>query len=74
MNWVEALKKFNAGKKEWCVPKKGSREHAEVMSIMQGNTVYTNTRQEQARIQARVKTERAPVRNKPCKTCAKLSS
>jgi hypothetical protein len=47
MKWMEALKKFNAGKGEWCVPKKGTREHAEVISIMQGNTVYTSTRQEQ---------------------------
>jgi hypothetical protein len=34
MKWMEALKKFNAGKGEWCVPKKGTREHVEVRSIM----------------------------------------
>ena len=64
MKWMEALKKFNAGKGEWCVPKKGTLEHAEVISIMQGNTVYANTRQEQKRIQERAKTDRAPVRIK----------
>ncbi len=64
MKWMEALKKFNAGKGEWCVPKKGTREHAEVISIMQGNTVYTSTQQEQKRIQERAKTDRAPVRIK----------
>ena len=64
MKWMEALKKFKAGKGEWCVPKKGTREHAEVISIMQGNTVYTSTRQEQKRIQERAKTDRAPVRIK----------
>ena len=49
MKWIEALKKFNARKGEWCVPKKGTREHKEVLSIMQGATVSTNTRSEQAK-------------------------
>ena len=49
MKWIEALKKFNAGKGEWCVPRKGTREHKEVLSIMQGATLYTNTRSEKAR-------------------------
>ena len=62
MKWMEALKKFNAGKGEWCVPKKGTREHKEVMSIMNGKTLYTGTRQEQTRIKERAKTNRAPVR------------
>ncbi len=64
MKWMEVLKKFNAGNGEWCVPKKGTREHDEVISIMQGNTVYTSTRQEQKRIQERTKTDREPVRIK----------
>jgi hypothetical protein len=34
MKWVEALKKFNSGKGEWCVPRKGTQEYDEVMSIM----------------------------------------
>ena len=46
MKWSEALKKFNAGKGEWCVPKKGTQEHKEVLSIVQGATVYPNTRSE----------------------------
>ena len=49
MKWIEALKKFHAGKGEWCIPRTGTREHKEVMSIMQGATLYTNTRSEQAR-------------------------
>ena len=49
MKWVEALKKFNDGKGAWCIPRKGSREHKEVLSIMQGATLYTNTRSEKAR-------------------------
>jgi hypothetical protein len=36
MKWIEVLKKFNEGKGELCVPKKGKREHKEVLSIMQG--------------------------------------
>jgi hypothetical protein len=34
MRWVDALKVFNQGKSSWCIPKKGSKEHAEVMEIM----------------------------------------
>ena len=33
------------------LPRKGTREHKEVMSIIQGSTLYTNTRSEQARRQ-----------------------
>jgi len=33
MKWVDALKVYNTGK-SWCVPRKGSPEHAEVMKIM----------------------------------------
>ena len=62
MKWMETLKKFNAGKGEWCVPKKGTREHKEVMSIMNGSTLYIGTRQEQKRIKERAKPNRAPVR------------
>jgi hypothetical protein len=62
MKWIEVLKKFNAGKGEWCVPRKGTREHKEVLSIMQGATVYTNTRSEQARRGKRAETDPAPLR------------
>ena len=62
MKWIEALKKFNAGKGEWCVPRKGTREHKEVLSIMQGATVYTNTRSEQTRRKQRAETDPAPLR------------
>ena len=37
MKWIEALKKYNASKGKWNIPKKGTREHGEVMSIMKGN-------------------------------------
>jgi hypothetical protein len=29
MKWIEVLKKFNSGKGEWCIPRKGSRDHKE---------------------------------------------
>ena len=32
--WILALKKWNSGKSKWCVPKKGTPEHAEVRKIM----------------------------------------
>ena len=34
MKWIEALKKYNQGKEEWCIPKKGSNEYNQVMNIM----------------------------------------
>jgi hypothetical protein len=44
MKWVEDLKKFNAGKEPWCIPRKGTREYKEVLSIMTGgNLVYKHT-------------------------------
>ena len=37
MKWVEALKIWNQKKGgPWCVPRKGSEEHAEVMKIVRG--------------------------------------
>jgi hypothetical protein len=36
MKWIEALKHYNAGKKMYCIPKKGTPEHAEVLAIMGG--------------------------------------
>jgi hypothetical protein len=37
MKWVEALKVWNAAKGgSWCVPRKGSEDHAAVMKIMGG--------------------------------------
>jgi hypothetical protein len=32
--WISALKEYNEKKGMWCLPKKGSAEHAEVMKIM----------------------------------------
>lgn len=34
MSWVSGLKEWNAGKGTWCIPKKGTKEHAEVMEII----------------------------------------
>jgi hypothetical protein len=37
MNWIEALKKWNSQDNKsgnWCVPKKGSADHAKVKSYM----------------------------------------
>ena len=36
--WVSALKKWNEGKSKWCVPRKGSASHKEVMNIMAGKS------------------------------------
>jgi hypothetical protein len=34
--WVEALKVFNEGKTEWCIPRKGSKEIEEIRKFMNG--------------------------------------
>jgi tRNA1(Val) A37 N6-methylase TrmN6 len=42
MTWIEALKEWNArhgGK--WCIPKKGSKEHSEVLAIQHENAPTT---------------------------------
>lgn len=36
MKWTDALKIWNEGKGTWCVPKKGTDAHAEVMKIVNG--------------------------------------
>lgn len=36
--WIVALKKWNEGKSKWCVPRKGSSGHKEVMDIVAGKT------------------------------------
>jgi hypothetical protein len=36
MNWIQALKAFNQGKTEFCIPKKGSKEYDQVRGIMKG--------------------------------------
>lgn len=34
MSWVSALKEWNSGKGTWCIPKKGTQGHTEVMAII----------------------------------------
>jgi hypothetical protein len=33
-SWIESLKKWNEGKGTWCIPRRGSPGHAEVLKIM----------------------------------------
>lgn len=33
--YTDALKKFNAGKPAWCMPRKGTELHAEVLSLIE---------------------------------------
>lgn len=40
--WITALKFFNKDKKEWCVPKKGTKGYDKTMKIMNSSKVnYT---------------------------------
>jgi len=36
--WIVALKRWNEGKDKWCVPRKGSSGHKEVMDLVAGKT------------------------------------
>ena len=31
--WIQALQEYNKGKNKWCVVKRGTPEHAEVIKI-----------------------------------------
>lgn len=41
MSWVSALKEWNSGKETWCIPKKGTDAHAEVLAIIQRRKAQT---------------------------------
>ena len=34
MKWTEALKQWNSGKDKWCIPRRGTPGHAQVMKLM----------------------------------------
>lgn len=36
MKWTDALKIWNEGKGTWCIPRKGTEAHSEVMKIVNG--------------------------------------
>lgn len=47
--WIQALTEYNSKHKHWCVPKKGSKEHQQVMRIMnkkKADTVMRRVEQE----------------------------
>lgn len=39
MTYIDALKLYNAGQKQWCNPRKGTQQHALVMKIMKEGAV-----------------------------------
>lgn len=42
MKWLEALKIFNKGSPEWCVPKKGTKLYDKVVKIMNSDNNMSN--------------------------------
>ena len=38
-NRISALKIFNEGKSDWCIPKIGGKEYEEIEKIMNGETI-----------------------------------
>lgn len=43
MKWIDALAEFNSHREAWCVPRKGTPEHAEVIRIMGGTATAKAT-------------------------------
>jgi hypothetical protein len=43
MKWQDALRKWNAGQPSWCIPRRGSKGHKEVLSMMKGNNAVART-------------------------------
>ena len=37
MTWMQALREHNRGKGQWCMPRRGSAEHAHVRALMRGS-------------------------------------
>jgi hypothetical protein len=37
MTWMKALREHNRGKGQWCMPRRGSAEHAHVRALMRGS-------------------------------------
>ena len=40
MSWLDALKVFNAGGNNWCIPRKGTAEYDQVKAIMHGTAIH----------------------------------
>jgi hypothetical protein len=57
--YAEALKKWNEGKSKWCMPKKGSAEHAQVLAIKEGKPV-PNADDEECKCPPKPKPEKKP--------------
>lgn len=49
MRWVEALKLWNSNQPAWCIPRKGTPEHAEVKRIMAGEKVVRHADEERTK-------------------------
>jgi hypothetical protein len=69
MKWIEALKQWNAGKSGWCIPRKGTKEHAEVKALMGAAAPKAA---KAVRKPAEPKEPPAPARKLPEKTIAQL--
>lgn len=54
MSWVSALKEWNSGKGTWCIPKKGTTEHGEVLAIIERTRGSTPAPSQQPRRSNRV--------------------
>lgn len=50
LTWIEALKVYNSGRDAFCIPKRGTLEHAGVISIMRGDTAKAISQKDQSRI------------------------
>jgi hypothetical protein len=55
MKWLEALKKWNEKRGTWCIPKKGTLEHAEVTKLMGRPSAVGKVKQMKEELEAKVK-------------------
>ena len=62
-SWIDSLRKFNSTRDSWCVPKKGTPEHAEVMALM-GKSPATEAKPKAPKAKAPKAPKEAPAKKR----------
>jgi hypothetical protein len=70
--WISALKEYNAKKGMWCMPKKGTAEHAEVTKIM--DKLRSKSDPEAKAVKAKAKAEPKDVKVRKAKVVQESES
>ena len=66
MKWIEALRKWNAehNPSKWCVPRKGTAEHAEVKAMMGTKVEKAKAKAAKAKAEMREELKAVPIKKK----------